>query len=199
MPDPFVSFYTPTYRRPEQLARCLASVQAQTQAKLVEQIVVVDHVGIGVGGMFEAVPRYADALHGEYVHFLCDDDVLAASDVVARLKRIVDSERDKAGLGPHVVIVGSQKPGGYFPSQNHGPPVEGSIDLGCFVVRADVWKTTCQLYGRRYEGDFDYISALWKLGQVEPPAYSIMRWSWHRELHFCTGAASRGRYEGQWP
>jgi len=193
MATPFLSFYTPTFRRPEQLARCLASVGAQSAVKDVEQVVVVDHVGVGVGGAFEAVPFYANALHGEYVHFLCDDDVLAEPTVVARLKRFVDVERDEAGLGPHVVIVGSQKPSGYYPAENHGPPVEGSIDLGCFVVRRDLWRTTCGLYGRRYEGDFDYINALW---QLQP---AVNRWSWHRELHFCTGAASRGRYEGQWP
>jgi len=190
---PFLSFYTPTYRRPEQLTACLASVQRQTAVKLIEQVVIPDHVGLGVGGMYHAVPAYADALHGEYVHFLCDDDTLKGPTVVADLKRIVEAERDAEGLGPQVIIVGSQKPGGYYPHVNHGPPVEGSIDLGCFVVRRDVWRNTCNLYGRRYEGDADYIKALWAMN---PP---IARWSWHRELHFCTGAASRGRYEGQWP
>jgi len=196
MADPFLSFYTPTYRRPDQLAHCLASVQQQTFAKLVEQVVIVDHIGVGVGGAFAAVPRYAAALHGEYVHFLCDDDVLAGVTVVGQLKRIIDSERDPYGKGPEVVIVGSRKPGGYYPAENHGPPVEGSIDLGCGIIRRDFWTLTCDQYGRRYEGDYDHLSALWRI--TEASGGSI-RWSWHRELHFCTGAASRGRYEGQWP
>lgn len=197
MPQPFLSFYTPTYRRPAQLAACLHSVQRQTHVKDVEQVVVVDHVGLGVGGMFAAVPMYAPALHGEYVHFLCDDDALAGDDVVGRLKAIVDAERID-GVGPEVVIVGSQKPGGYFPAENRGPPILGSIDLGCFVVRRDIWNKYCASYGRRYEGDFDFINTIWRATgeRGDEPPY---RWSWHKDMHFCTGSASRGRYEGQWP
>lgn len=191
-PHPFLSFYTPTYRRPQQLAACLASVQEQTHVSCVEQVVIVDHVGVGVGGAFERVPCYAQALHGEYVHFLCDDDILASATVVGRLKAIIDGERQQ-GRGPDVVIVGSRKPAGYFPAENHGPPVLGSIDLGCFVVRRELWLKYADAYGRRYEGDYDFIAAIWR-EQGE-----AARWSWHNELHFLTGEASRGRYEGQWP
>jgi hypothetical protein len=195
--QPYISFYTPTFRRPTQLAACIASVQAQTVAALCEQVIVPDFVGVGVGGMFARVPVYAGALHGEYVHFLCDDDVLAGPEVVEALRLIVESERVN-GAGPDVVIVGSRKPGGYYPADNHGPPTLGSIDLGCFVVRRDVWLRHCAHYGRRYEGDFDFIHDVWtaKDRGFEDAEY---RWSWHKELHFVTGAASKGRYEGQWP
>lgn len=209
MAEPFLSFYTPTYRRPTQLAACLDSVRRQTHANVCEQIVIPDHVGIGVGGMYAQVARYAQALHGEYVHFLCDDDVLAHDRAVEALRLVVEAERDAVGNGPDVVIVGSQKPGGMFPVANQGPPVLGGIDLGCFVIQRQLWIDTCDLYGRRYEGDYDYIAKLWELSQPEEPlppseppprgGQGGLRWSWHKELHFVTGQASRGRYEGQWP
>jgi hypothetical protein len=56
---PFLTFYTPSYRRPHGLAKCLASVQMQTIVSEIEQIVIPDHVGLGVGGMFAQVSRYA--------------------------------------------------------------------------------------------------------------------------------------------
>jgi glycosyltransferase involved in cell wall biosynthesis len=212
MAEPFLSFYTPTYRRPQQLAACIASIQNQTRANRCEQIIVPDFVGVGVGGMFAAVPRHASNLHGEYVHFLCDDDVLAGGDVVRRLEAIVDAERDGDGAGPDIVIVGSQKPGGYFPHVNEGPPVLGSIDLGCIVVhRRNVWNGHCSQFGRRYEGDYDFVAHLWAMTEAVKnldwsaenargaARHAPWRWSWHRDLHFVTGAASRGKYEGQWP
>lgn len=196
--EPFLSFYTPTYRRPSQLAACLESVRRQTLAACCEQVVIPDHVGLGVGGMYGRVPMYAQALHGEYVHFLCDDDTLAGPKVVADLKAIIDVERID-DVGPDVVIVGSRKPGGYYPDRNEGPPVLGSIDLGCFVVKRELWQATCETYGRRYEGDYDYISTLWQMSSGAVEGGLPLRWSWHKELYFVIGEASRGRYEGEWP
>jgi len=190
---PFLSFYTPTYRRPDQLRACMASVQAQTAVADVEQVIIPDYVGIGVGGTFQRVPRYAAALNGRYVHFLCDDDVLASPHAVARVRLQAGAEDY-----PEVIIVGSQKPGGMFPSENHGPPVLGSIDLGCFIIERHLWQSQCHRYGQRYEGDYDFISHLWEISR-DGAEWAGIRWSWHREIHFVTGAASRGRYEGQWP
>ena len=83
--SPFISFYTPTYRRPKQLSACLASVSAQRgiEPGTIEQVVIADHVGVGIDGMYARVASYAEALHGIYVHFLSDDDVLAGPHVVA--------------------------------------------------------------------------------------------------------------------
>ena len=181
MNQPFVTFYTPTFRRPRQLAACLASVAVQTVATRIEQIVIPDHVGLGVGGMFERVPLYKDAVHGEYVHFLADDDELAQPDVVERLAEFAFIE----GY-PAVIIVRVQKGATQLPKgQGWNPPVCGEIDLGCMVVRADVWKAHAQDYGARYEGDFDMAKALHDAG--------------HRfvfcDLFFLVGAVSRGTPE----
>lgn len=203
MPRPFLSFYTPTYRRPVQLARCMESVQRQTAVADVEHIIVPDYIGVGIGGMFGRIreQEHYNLPRGEYVYFLADDDVLASTGAVAALADLVDRHRDEYRNGPHVVIVGSQKPGGYYPPTNEGPPVEGSIDLGCLVVRRDVWRSVAAMggYGERYEGDYDFASALWSTRWLDDKGHEdVARWVWLRELHFCTGAASHGKAEGQW-
>lgn len=155
---PFLTFYTPTYKRPIGLARCLASVAMQTAVKDIEQIVISDHLGVGIDGMYARVPSYVDAVHGAYVHVLADDDVLAAPDVV-------DAVRDCAIAhdNPALILVNVQK-GPLLIAPPSWPPIEGAIDLGCLIVRADVWKAHAHDWGQRYEGDFDFASALHRAG-----------------------------------
>jgi hypothetical protein len=179
-PQPFLSFYTPTYRRPAGLAACLASVGQQTLAAEIEQVVIPDHVGIGIAGMYQRVPHYAPAVHGRYVHVLADDDVLAGPTVVAELKAYAE-----AMLFPAVIICKAQKGGQVWPSRMSGPPLMGQIDLGCVIVRGDVWKHFAGCYGLRYEGDYDHVLALWQAGV----AFTF----WDRV--FMIGAVSHGRPE----
>lgn len=150
---PFISFYTPTFKRPQKLAACLQSVAAQTAVADIEQIVIPDHVGLGVGGMFAQVPRYRDAVHGRYVHMLCDDDVLASPTVVAEVKAFAEAHGD-----PPVILVKAVKAGMWWPAGDPWPPRCGAIDLGCIITRADVWKQ--HDYGHRYEGDYDLMQSI---------------------------------------
>jgi len=177
---PFLSLYTPTYRRPQGLAANLASVQAQTAVADVEQIVIPDHVGIGIGGMFSRVPQYAEAVHGRYVAFLCDDDVLAGPTVVEQLKDVA-----KAEGYPPLIIVRTQKGGAVWPAGDAWPPRMGQIDLNCLIVRSDIWRSHVHCYGKRYEGDFDFAAALWAHGVYAAPC----------ELLFSIGGVSRGAAE----
>lgn len=157
--NPFLSFYTPTYKRPQQLARCLASVANQTLVREIEHVVIPDHVGLGIGGMYQRVPAYKDAIHGQYVHFLADDDVLASPGVVEAVKQAAEQNHN-----PPMLIVRAIKGGLHLPFGQMWPPVCGQIDLGCFVTRADVWKAHAHCYGNRYEGDFDFADAVAKSG-----------------------------------
>jgi hypothetical protein len=185
--DPFLSFYTPTYRRPMLLAACLESVRQQTVP--CEQLVVPDHVGLGIAGMYARVARYAGALHGRYVHFLADDDQLAAPDVVARVADFAQAHGD-----PPVIIVQAIKNGLRLPLTLEGPPREGAIDLGCLITRRDIWTQHADCYGRRYEGDYDFARSLWDDGH--PFTYA--------PILFETGPALKGAGEamaisGTWP
>jgi hypothetical protein len=157
--EPFITFYTPTYKRPQALAACLASVGAQTAVAHVEQLVIPDHVGVGIDGMYARVPQYAQAVHGRYVHVLADDDVLAGPHVVQTVMDFADTVGD-----PDVIVVRAQKGCLELPIGPPWPPVCGQIDLGCVLTRRDLWKAHCTAYGRRYEGDYDFAEALFLAG-----------------------------------
>lgn len=179
--EPFLSLYTPTFRRPRGLTSCLASVAAQTAFNDIEHVVIPDYVGVGVDGMYARVPFYANALHGQYVHLLADDDVLAGPDVVSQLRDRAQAE----GL-PAVLIVKAVKGSMVLPIDNAGPPVCGRIDLGCLVVRRDIWQQHAGDYGKNYEGDFWFAKALWDAGH---------RFVYATDITFLHGAVSRGAAE----
>jgi len=152
---PFLTFYTPTFRRPKQLAACLASVAAQTAVERIEHIVVVDHIGLGIDGMYARIPSYVDAVHGRYVHVLADDDVLVDPEGVATVEAFANL------MGhPEVILVRALKGELELPLNPVWPPQLGRIDLGCLIVRADIWKQHVTAYGQRYEGDYDFAAAL---------------------------------------
>lgn len=157
--QPFLTFYTPTYKRPEALRRCMASVQTQTLVREIQHLIVPDYVGLGIGGMYQRVPDIAPAVCGQYVHFLADDDVLATPTAV----EIVREAAEQNGY-PEVLLVRVIKGQNVLPQGCAWPPVCGAIDLGCFITRADVWKAHAHCYGNRYEGDFDFGDALCKSG-----------------------------------
>ena len=182
---PFITFYTPTFRRPDGLAKCLASVARQTAVAHVEQIVLPDHVGYGItGGLYGRIPWYAEACRGQYVHILCDDDELTGERVVAQLMAFA-----KAKDYPPVIMVGAIKKGFRYPSCDpRGEPRVSQVDLGCYVLRHDIWLRHCRDYGARYEGDYDHAMALYRAGhRVE-----------FLDLDFVEGGASNGRPEVDW-
>lgn len=182
---PFLSIWTPTFRRPKQLAACLASVGRQTvnDRECIQHLVLPDHVGHGVsGGLYMRLPRYADVLaQAEYVYFLADDDILAADDVV----QLVQSFAVKKQF-PDVILVKVHKGSLLLPLDPPGvPPVCGRIDLGSYIVRSDVWRKHVSDYGDRYEGDYDFALALHAHGYRHE----------YCDLLFAIGAASNGRPE----
>lgn len=178
MKTPFMTFYTPTYRRPKGLAACLDSVQRQTAVDAIEQIVIPDHVGLGIGGMYQRIPDYADAVHGDYVHVLADDDVLASPTVVERVRDFARTHDQ-----PALILVAVNKAGNWIlPSW---PPVCGAIDLGCLIVRGDVWQAHAAAYGACYEGDYTFAAAL-HANHVQAV---------RMDLHFLSGGVMHGAAE----
>lgn len=177
---PFLTLYTPTYRRPQGLAACLESVRRQTAVEAIEQIVIPDHVGIGIHGMYARIQDYAPAVHGQYVHVLCDDDVLASPTVVAEVQAFAEAMNH-----PPVILVRAQKGQATYPVGTPWPPSCGSIDLGCVITRADVWRDHASNYGHNYEGDYWFMKALSDFGHRAASC----------DLLFSVGAVSRGAAE----
>lgn len=175
---PLITFYTPTYKRPHGLAECLASVWHQTAVARIEQIVIPDHLGIGIGGMYQRVQDYAPAVHGDYVHLLCDDDTLADATVVEDFGAFVAAHDQ-----PEVVVCRATKGGATWPTCER--PELGQIDLSCIITRRDVWLAHTGCYADCYEGDFWHARALWDSG-----ARFV---SWPRL--FVVGGVSRGAPE----
>lgn len=154
-----LTLYTPTFRRPRQLARCRASVVAQTRQDLLHQVVVEDTVGIGVAGMFRDIANHHAHIAGDYVYFLSDDDVLADADVVAELADFAAAHPDAD------VIMARAQIGEYtFPLAPcwQAAPRESGVTLANWIVKNAVWKSVP--YGGRYEGDFDFIAECWRRG-----------------------------------
>lgn len=179
---PFLSLYTPTYRRPVALARCLESVGRQTAADDLEQLVVPDHSGFGVvGGLYGRLPFYAPVLRGRYVNLLCDDDVLTDPTVVARVRDFAAAHGD-----PEVIVTRVRKGHLELPACDPvGPPECGAVDLTSYLVRGDIWHRHVKDYGLRYEGDFDHASSLYAAGYRF--AFCDLLWA--------VGGASHGRPE----
>lgn len=159
---PFLTFLTPTFRRPNGLNRCLISVWSQTAIRRIEQIVLPDHLGLGVAnGLYGRMPWYKDMPRGRYVHVLCDDDALAGPTVAAQVEMFAE----KQGW-PEVIIVRAHKGALELPVCPPGlPPEPGEIDLSCYVIRRDIWQAHVNDYGLRYEGDLDHVEAMVAAGR----------------------------------
>jgi len=155
---PFLTFYTPTYRRPKLLADCVASVQRQSDSDW-QHLIIPDEVGIGIGGMFAAVKLNVGQIHGKYVYFLQDDDIIVDQDFVAGLK-----EFTKDNNYPPVVIVRNIKGPLNLPDIWQARPERGHIDLGSYVTRMDIFAMHADKFLPTYDGDFEFIRALWDLG-----------------------------------
>lgn len=156
--EPLITFYTPTYRRPKALTKNVASVRAQSFARW-EHVIIPDQIGIGIAGVFAAIQENLDKLHGRYVYILQDDDYLASADAVKELWSFVFNN-----CYPPVIICKNTKDGRTLPDQWQKRPELGHIDLGSYIVRRDVFEANADKFGQRYEGDFDFINALWLQG-----------------------------------
>lgn len=180
---PFLSLFTPTFRRPMQLNACLASVGRQTLRDEIEQIVYPDHTGYGVAGsLYGRLAVIAPTMRGRYINFLCDDDTLADERVVERLKKFAE-----ANDWPEVIVVRVVKGGLNLPlCDPTGEPQVGKVDLTSYIVRNDVWHAHVGDYGLRYEGDYDHALAMWNAGRRVVFC----------DLLFAIGKASNGRPEG---
>lgn len=175
----FLSVYTPTHARPLLLAECEASVQMQSVP--VEHVIVHDREGIGIAGVYAAMPRHADRVTGEYVMVLSDDNVLADEEFAEDLEWRAN-EMDR----PDVIVFRGQIEGSLQPLVWMAEPVITRIDLSCFAVKRNVWQLNADQWGHRYEGDFDFIHHLWDAGY---------RFDWWDHLGFRALQIGRGAPE----
>lgn len=154
----FLTIYTPTHRRPSLLRTCVLSVEMQVCHDY-EQVIIHDEIGVGIAGMFAAIPGNLNLIKGDYVYILQDDDVLADNGVIGDVRMFAIKNNM-----PPVVIGRNIKRGNKYPTYWRERPQEGHIDLGSYVIRRDVFAANARQFGQRYAGDADFIDALWAAG-----------------------------------
>lgn len=179
MTAPFLTIYTPTHRRPQALQRCQASVAAQGAG--VQHLIIPDEVGLGVGGMFAAIPEHHAKVRGKWVFVLSDDDVLPDSGVVAEFRAVVavNPEAEVVMAFARIGPITYPTPGCW-----QAPPAEGHVTLSNWFVRREVFVSVP--YGARYEGDYDHIAEVWRRGH---------RFAWWPRLVCLATGWNRGRAE----
>lgn len=156
---PFLTVYTPTFRRPLMLAQCETSVQIQTAP--VEHVIVQDEIGLGIDGMYGDIRNHLEKVSGEYVMVLSDDNVLVSEYFAGELEREVAAQSR-----PAVVVFKGLIGSTVQPASWGGEPRITQIDLSCFAVQREIWQAHAADWGERYEGDFDFIHALWRAGHT---------------------------------
>jgi len=159
MDDPFLTIITRTYKRPKLLARCQASVRAQTDPDL-EHVVLTDHVGMGIYVSYHRMINEAGRYHGSYIYCLDDDNVLTDTAFVADLKAIA------AEHNPDVIMVKASNPTfGVLPKFWGETPKRCNVDLGNFVVKGHVWMEYAPHFlDIEQLEDYGFIAAVFEAG-----------------------------------
>ena len=124
-----------------------------------EHIIIVDEIGRGVAwanGML--AERDWSCLNGQYVYILDDDNMM--------LPGAIDSIRAAATSHDMLIcrINRLKRVHRVFPENKYWQkkPKYRHIDIGCVVLRRDLFLKAVKHFTARYEGDFDFISeAYW--------------------------------------
>jgi len=186
MDTPFLSVYTPTYRRADFLEKCKASIQMQTIADRIEHVIIYDHASLGVGGMFTDIKNHAQDVHGDYVFILSDDNVLYDALAVSELRDFIEMTED-----PDVVIWRGIVPSHRTPTDavwEHWP-ILGHIDLSNFIVRGDIWRAEAHNWKNDYAADFYFINHLFESGRT---------FTWFDRLGYQALAVMKGATQEEW-
>jgi glycosyltransferase involved in cell wall biosynthesis len=171
----FLSIITRTCRRPKALARCRRSLADQNVQDF-EHIVIEDKVGRGVAwanGML--AERDWSSLNGRYVYILDDDNVM--------LKRAIEAMQNGAtGDYRHDLMIVRinrlRSDQSTFPEDEYWQkkPQYRHIDIGCVVLRKDLFVRAVKSFTHRYEGDYDFITeAYFTAKSVNWVDYKIMK------------------------
>lgn len=155
----FLTVITRTYKRPHLLARNQASLAAQTDPDF-EQILLVDDAGRGVAWANAQLRDVADRITGEYVLVLDDDDRVATPELIADLKVVA---WDRPGV---IMTRMDHGPRGILPEPEYVGQLPPRAHVGCSapIVRADVWRQCAFAWGAAYDGDYDFLTALFTAG-----------------------------------
>jgi glycosyltransferase involved in cell wall biosynthesis len=151
----FLSVVTRCYKRPDMLARNVASLEEQAEPDY-EQLFIVDDIGRGVGWANQALSTAEPA--GDYVMVLDDDDMLTDYRAIELLKLatvdepplvIFKADHARLGILPWPTVWGKR-------------PIRGGIGSCDFISRRDVWEKHINAFGTLACGDYRYLQSVWQ-------------------------------------
>jgi len=179
--SPFMSFITRCYKRPKQLARCIASMNDQTD-KDFEHVFIKDDVGRGLEWANKQLYENRGRVKGKYVYICDDDDRVTDAGFVATVKEIAHE------LAPDVIMVKLLRRGKEYPTSGTWGknPVKGKIGGGCICVKNEVFQRHIKAFGKPRAGDYYFIK------EVFSQNYKI---HWLDRV-VMTAAVGHGRAEG---
>lgn len=161
---PFLTFVTRACRRPQMLATCIQSVQAQTDPDW-EQVFIVDKEQRGLVWANNAMAHHAHRVRGQWVFHLDDDCKLIEPRFIERLiAHLIKHPQSE------VIMVKSRRPQLATKVLPH-PDVWGKkaglarkANGMCHVVRADVWRSCIPALGGGGGGAGRFIARLINVG-----------------------------------
>lgn len=151
-----LTILTPTYKRPIGLKMCKASVQGQHRSEEIQHLIVADEVGLGVAGMYAALPQANDAIEGEWVYVLSDDDVLVYPRMIDLIEHVEATAPQAQCIMVKMFCNGRVLP---WPQCWEAAPLMGGVTLSNWIVKRDIH--IAHPFGARYEGDFDQIASIY--------------------------------------
>lgn len=157
MDRPFLTVVTRCYKRPDMLAKNVASLEGQADPDY-EQLFIVDDVGRGIGRANRQLSTVAPS--SRYVLVLDDDDMLVNDRAIELLK-------EAAKNGPHMVIFKAiHNDLGVLPSRAiwGKRPLFGHIGSCDFISRRDVWERHIHAFGVNKGGDYEFLKSVWQDG-----------------------------------
>lgn len=156
--DKLLTIVTRAYKRPDSLWRNIESVGRITPQHLVQQVLLVDQVGIGIPETYRRL-RSLD-VEGRWVYILDDDDYLSMPDYF--MKTIMRAEV----AGHDMVVVRMRHGDRVLPvQQQRAMPKSGEAGVSSIACRKDVWDVAKLSFGERYDGDIDYVQKAWTISK----------------------------------
>lgn len=157
----FLEVVTRTYKRPTLLAQNQASVAALGDD--VRHTVLVDEVGVGVGGAQLKLAEFTPL--GKYVWVLDDDDVCTYPGLVTDLKYLDWLHAQPAAI---IVRMDHGEYMGVLPSMADWQQAPKQAGIGCsgIITRRDVWLRHRHAWASgHYASDWDFINSVWTTWQ----------------------------------
>lgn len=158
---PLLTIVTRTFNgRPVGMAANVASVDRQKERHEIQRLLVFDQERRGIEWSHINLRNVVSEIYGDYVMLLDDDDFLIVDDLVPTLRKQV-------ALSPDVVIARmNMGDGRILPDDDtwKREPVHSHMPSTSCIVRRDVWNEHVTDFTAKYDGDFDFIRAVWNHG-----------------------------------